>query len=221
MLISLAMLTMAAVLSSSETTSTSDFPLLWAGHQVSFGSRDVPFRGEITTRTDTLVLARVKLDGGTLVVFQEACAVRFGDVGGIKVSMDASGLPRSRMAFSLQEDGKTFLAKSQVVWGKQDVDGDGNPGMTVSVDAPVCSGDLYVSNRSRTHALGHFEPKRFSGTAKVKVEQQVLGSRGRCLGAVARDTTEIVSGPFAYVQIAKGTTCGDLIRDGWPVDAES
>lgn len=221
MLSSLAMITMAAVLSSSQNPAPPDYPLLWAGHQISYGSRDVPFRGEVRTRTDTLVLARVRLEGGTLVVLQEACAVRFGDVGDVKVSMDASALPRSRMAFELQDDGKTFLSKSQVVWGEQDLDGDGNPGVTVSVAAPVCSGDLYVSNRSRTHAQGKFSPRRFSGTAKVKVEQQVLGTRGRCLGVVARDTTEVVSGPFAYVKVDKGTTCAELIRDGWPIDAES
>jgi hypothetical protein len=215
------MLTMATVLSSSQNAATSDYPLMWAGHQISFGTRDVPFRGEVTTRTDTLVLARVKIDGSKLIVLQEACAVRFGDVGEVKVSMDASALPRSRMAFELQDDGKTFASKSQLVWGEQDLDGDGNPGVTVSVEAPVCSGDLYVSNRSRTHAQGTFSPRRFSGTAKVKVEQQVLGTRGHCLGVVARDTTEVVAGPFAYVKVDKGTTCAELIRDGWPVDAES
>lgn len=195
--------------------------VLWAGHQISFGSRDVPFRGEVATRMDTLVLAKVEFDGSRLVIDQVACAVRFDEVGGVRVTMDAAGLPRTRMMFALQDGGEMFLAKSTVAWDDEDVDGDGHPGITIEVDAPVCSGDLYVSNRSRTRAEGHFEGELFRGRAKVKVEQEVLGTRGRCLGVVARDITETVSGPFAYARAPKGSTCASLISSGWPIDAES
>jgi hypothetical protein len=37
----------------------------------------------------------------------------------------------------------------------------------------------------------------------------------------AKDTEEVVRGPFAYVRVPDGTTCSSLIDDGWPVDAES
>ncbi len=198
-----------------------DYPLLWAGHQISYGTKNIPFRGEVVTRMDSLVLAHVKMDGSKLIISQTACAVRFDEVAGIRVHMDASALPRTRMSFALQPDGETFLAKSVVSWAEQDIDGDGNPGMTIGVEAAVCAGDLYVANRSRTRAEGHFDPKYFRGNAKVKVEQQVLGSKGGCLGVVARDTQEVVSGPFAYVNVPAGTTCETLIRSGWPVDAES
>lgn len=198
-----------------------DDGVLWAGHQVSYGSRDVPFRGEVATRMDTLVLAKVELDGRGLVIDQVACAVRFDEVAGVRVTMDATGLPRTRMLFALQTGGEVFLAKSTVAWDDEDIDGDGHPGITVEVDAPVCSGDLYVSNRSRTRAEGRFEGELFRGRSKVKVDQEVLGTRGRCLGVVARDITESVSGPFAYARVPKGSTCASLISSGWPIDAES
>jgi len=225
MLTMLATMSLNAALSWNSATATTpvydDYPLLWAGHQVSFGRRAIPFRGEVVTRTDTLVLARVKMDGSKLIISQTACAVRFGEVAGIRVHMDASALPSSRLSFSLQDDGHTFLSKSLMSWDERDIDGDGHPGMTIGVQAKVCDGDLYVANRSRTRAEGHFDTTSFRGNAKVKVEQDILGARGRCLSVVARNSEEVVAGPFAYVQVAKGTTCTGLLYTGWPIDAES
>jgi hypothetical protein len=198
-----------------------EYPWLWAGHQVSYGEREIPFRGTVVTRVDSLVLARVKMEGSRLMISQVACAVRFDEVAGVRISMDADKLPRARMNFELQADGETFVAKSLVSWDDADIDGDGHPGMTIGVDAAACDGDLYVSNRSRTRAEGQFDPKAFRGSAKVKVVQEVLGANGRCLGVVARDTDEVVSGPFAYVGVPLGTTCESLISSGWPIDAES
>lgn len=204
-----------------QSSSVTDPPQRWAGHQVNYGTRQIPFRGEVTTRTDTFLLASAKFDGRRLVLHQEACLIRFQDVGRVRVSMDASSLPPTRMTFSLQDDDQTLTGRSSVIWGEEDIDHDGNPGMTVTVDAPVCSGDLYVSNRSRTLATGFFDPQGFHGTAKVRVEQTILGSRGRCLGVVARDSDELVSGPFAYTRVATGTTCASLLRTRWPIDAEA
>lgn len=211
----------AAALWTSATygTPTPEAPVMWAGHQISFGTREVPFKGEVSTRMDTLVLARVRRERGGLVIDQQACAVRFDEVAGVRVSMDAAGLPRSRVAFAQRDD--TFVATSTVEWDDEDVDADGHPGMTIEVDAPVCSGDLYVSNRSNTRAQGHFDGETFRGRARVGVKQTVLGAKGRCLSAVARDTEETVSGPFAYTRVPADATCASLIASGWPIDAES
>jgi hypothetical protein len=202
-----------------DTRAATEAPELWAGHQVSFGTREIPFRGEVTTRMDTLVLGRVRREGDRLVIDQEACAVRFDEVAGVRVSMDAEGLPRSRVVFAQRD--AAFLATSTIAWDDEDVDGDGHPGITIGVDAPVCSGDLYVSNHSRTRAEAAFDGDSFRGRASVNVKQSVLGARGRCLSAVARDTDEIVSGPFAYVRVPAGSTCASLVSSGWPIDAES
>ncbi len=217
----LSLMLLASVLPFAAVEETAPRTVLWAGHQVSYGSRRIPFRGRLKTRSESLLLARVRFDGTRLHVSQVACAVFFDEVAGARVSVDADALPRSNMTFNLRADGEDYGAGSEVAWGAEDIDDDGHPGMTVSVDAPVCAGDLYVSNRSLTRSVGRFEAKRFVGDARVTVHQHVLGARGRCLETFADDTLENVRGPFAYVEVPAGTTCGDLIRKGWPVDAET
>ncbi len=190
---------------------------VWAGHQVSFGKREVPFKGEVQTRTDTWTLARVRQDGERLTLTQEACMVVIKPVAGVKVHMDARALPSN--AFDFSSNGVDLKGSSLVKWADEDVDGDGNPGMTVHVDSPVCSGDLYVSNKSKTSARASLEDGSLRGKARVTVEQQVLGAKGACLSVVASDTREVVTGPFAYAPVDTGATCRSLFQSGWPVDA--
>jgi len=193
---------------------------LWAGHQVVFGRREVPFKGTVTTRTDTFSLARVRRRDGSIELVQTACRVLIEPVGAVEVTIDASGLPRSSMRFVAAPDGEGLVSEAELAWGEDDVDGDGNPGVTVRVDAPMCSGELYVSNRSTTRAVGDYTGRGFAGDARVRVVQHVIDAKGACLSVVASDTDERVQGPFAYVPVSADTTCAQLLRNGWPVDAE-
>ncbi len=190
---------------------------VWAGHQVSFGKRDVPFKGKVQTRTDTWTLARVRHDGEQITLSQEACMVVIRPVAAVKVRMDARALPVNEFEFS--SNGVDLKGTSEVSWAREDVDGDGHPGMTVHVDSSVCSGDLYVANRSRTRARAEFSDNVLRGKARVTVGQEVLGAKGACLSVVARDTHEVVSGPFAYAPVEATTTCKSLMKTGWPIDA--
>ncbi len=191
---------------------------VWAGHQITLGRRDVPFKGEVETRTDTWTVARVRHDGEKLSLTQEACMVVIRPVAGVKVRMDARALPSN--AFEFSSNGVDLKGASMVRWDDEDVDGDGHPGMTVHVDSRVCSGDLYVSNRSSTQARAALEGGALRGKARVTVDQTVLGAKGACLSVVASDTHEVLSGPFAYAPVEAGATCNDLFESGWPVDAE-
>lgn len=193
---------------------------LWASHQIVFGSREVPFRGTVTTRTDTFALARVRRRDDSIEVVQTACRVLIEPVGNVEVTIAASGLPRSTMRFAADDEG-SFVANAVLGWGEDDVDGDGNPGVTVGVDAPVCSGELYVSSESTTRAVGRFHGTRFAGEARVRVVQHVIDAKGACLSVVASDTDERVRGPFAFVPVSADATCESLLQNGWPVDAES
>lgn len=202
------------------TAAASQLPALWAGHQVTFGRRHVPFKGEVETRMDTFVLARMRSDGGLIELDQTACHVRFSKVAGVMVHMNAEALPESHMVFATNDDTGQLVGRSLVAWANEDIDDDGHPGMTIHVKAPVCSGDLYVSNRSNTKATATIGPDRLEGSAKVHVRQEILGTEGACLGVVAKATDERVAGPFAYVPVPAGTTCETLFRQGWPVTAK-
>ncbi len=190
---------------------------VWAGHQVSFGKRDVPFKGEVQTRTDTWTVARVRHDDDQITLTQEACMVVIRPVAGVKVRMDARALPANEFGFS--SNGVDLKGTSEVSWSREDVDGDGHPGMTVHVDSSVCSGDLYVANRSRTRARAELSGDALRGNARVTVDQEVLGAKGACLSVVASDTHEVVNGPFAYAPVEASATCRSLMQTGWPIDA--
>ncbi len=196
-------------------------PSLWAGHQVALGRREIPVKGEVETRMDSFVLARLVRQGNLVELHQTACHVRFSKVAGVTVLMQADALPETRMVFASDADDGTLLeGRSVVAWAAEDLDDDGHPGITVRVQAPVCAGELYVSNRSKTKATARLTPTRLEGRAKVHVRQQILGAEGACLSAVAKDTDEHQSGPFAYVPVPEGTTCETLLLQGWPVIAD-
>lgn len=202
------------------SSQTSPETEVWAGHQISFGERKIPFRGKVRTRTDTYLLARVRKHADRLELVQQACRVEFAPVGGVQVSVRGHRLQPNSMDFFQDDNGSSYQGSSRVSWQSQDVDQDGHPGMTVSVNAPVCSGDLYVSNDSSTKARAQFTKKGFQGIANVAIHQQVLGADGVCLSVVAKDVKEKVRGPFAYVPVDPQEDCRSLLRKGWPVKAD-
>jgi len=218
-MLSLALLSATALLSDPLATMAvqSVDGQVWAGHQVSFGKRDVPFKGEVRTRTDTWTIARVEHQDDRITLTQEACMVVFKPIAGVKVFMDARALPANEFGFD--SNGVDLKGSSVVSWDDEDVDGDGHPGMTVRVDSSVCSGELYVSNDSRTRARAALDGDALRGTARVTIDQRVLGAKGACLSVVADDTHEVVSGPFAYAPVDSSATCRSLMQSGWPVDA--
>jgi hypothetical protein len=190
----------------------------WAGHHVTLGRRDVPFLGRRETRTDAWVLARLRSRAdGSIEIAQETCRVAFGRVAGVQVSMDGHALPSSTL--KLFEDDGALGGRSVVAWDEDDVDDDGHPGMTVRVRARVCSGELYVANRSDTRARARVVDGRIYGTTSVHVVQTVLGARGACLSVVASDTDERQRGTFAFAPVDAGETCESLTKNGWPIAA--
>ncbi|MEM7158853.1 MAG: hypothetical protein AAF799_38785 [Myxococcota bacterium] len=190
---------------------------VWAGHQATFGKRRVPFKGEVTTRTDSYMIARLRRRGDIFELEQTACRMEFAKLGGATIDIDVESLPTTHMFFAAGEESERLTGRSLVSWSNEDIDGDGNPGMTIRVDAPVCSGELYVSNRSITEAKASFRPERLSGRGTVDVRQEILGSKGACLGAVAKNTSEQNEVAFAYTPAAADATCESLARGPWPV----
>jgi hypothetical protein len=193
----------------------------WAGHQVVHGTREVPVLGTLQTQLDNYTIARVRRNAdGTVQVDERACKVEFADVGGLEVHIDADALPDSRMIFEPVEDTQLYTMTGEVRWDEEDIDGDGNPGMSVYVDAPICSGNLHVSNKTITNARAFGDEGPFYGEVTVTVRQKILGAEGRCLQAVSEDSFERSKGSFRYVKIKADETCTSLLDAGWPVKAK-
>lgn len=190
---------------------------VWAGHQATFGKRRLPLRGEVTTRTDSYMIARLSRRDGVFRLEQTACRMDFAKLAGATIDIDVASLPTTQMFF-VEADGEEGLTgRSLVSWSSEDIDEDGNPGMTIRVDAPVCSGELYVSNRSITEAEASLSSDRLEGSGTVDVRQEILGSKGACLGAVAKNTSERNEVVFAYARVEADATCESLVRKAsWP-----
>lgn len=191
---------------------------LWAGHQISFGERKIPFKGNVQTRTDTYILARVHKQENQLKLIQKACQVKVSPVAGVQVSVPADRLQVNAIQL-VRDQNQDYQGSSRVRWQTQDVDNDGFPGMTVGVRAPVCSGDLYVTNDASTKATATLTDAGLRGFASVTIHQQVIGAKGVCLSVVAKDVKEQVRGPFAYTRVNGQEDCQSLLRKPWPVQA--
>lgn len=193
----------------------------WAGHQVVFGTRDVPVLGTLKTRMDTYMIARVRRSKAEIQIDERACKVDYVDVGGVKIYVDPAGLPDSRVVFENVEGTPHYTMSGTVNWGAEDVDKDGKPGMRVYVDAPVCSGNVHVSNKTTTiaRAFGDDKGTPIRGEVTISTHQQILDAEGKCLSAMAKDTYERSKGKFRYTKVKANSTCRSLLDAGWPVKA--
>jgi len=97
-----------------------------------------------------------------------------------------------------------------------DWDGDGAPGLSVGVAAPLCSGSVAVTSETTTRARASEEGDMLTGEVTVEVRQHVLAATARCLLFGGRDTRDEQRGDFVYVRVPAGTTCDDLAPDLWP-----
>ncbi len=189
----------------------------WAGHQVVRGSRKVPMLGTLKTRIDTYLVAEVVRDGGQVRIEQRACGLRFAKVAGVSVWLNADALPVTKIKLEPGEDG-TLSGSSRVSWDDEDLDRDGNPGMTVRVEAPLCSGRLFVANDTKTRMRSTtLRDGKLSGKVSVDIGQEILGAETRCLSAMAKNSEEKNRGRFTYVKVEDGATCNSLWKNGWPV----
>lgn len=198
--------------------SADDRAVVWAGHHVSLGTRRVPMKGVVRTRTDAFYLGRLERAGKGWKMVQTPCDIRMAPMGGVNVSLDATALPSSELLMFSDSEG-VLHGRTVTEWDEEDLDEDSNPGLTVTVDAPVCSGSLYVANRSTTEARAHLATRFLGGHAEMHREERILGAKGACLSLMAESTEETIAGPFAYVPVDADATCESLLREEWPVDA--
>ncbi len=192
----------------------------WVGHQVTLGRREIPVMGTLETRTDTWVVAEVRrVDAATLELTERACRVQIAEAAGARITMtDATvrALPATTVRYALHpRTGLWQAGPWKAGWDRRDHDGDGHPGITITVDAPLCGGRLHVASESQSIARARWEGPRFSGELKVKLAQTILGAEGKCLGVVSSDSDERLTGHLAYARVEPGATCEALARAGW------
>lgn len=193
----------------------------WVGHQVVYGKTSVPFMGDKQTRTDSYLLASVIRRGDTVELSQLACRVTFKEIAGVKLDIPTEALLRMPKAEIRFEPEKGLLKASpwQVGWHKTDIDRDGSPGLSVDVDASICSGKIHVASSTRSAAVAKLTENGMMGKISVHVKQKILGSDSVCLKMFSSDSEERQKGGFVYQRVADDTTCKDLLGRPWPIAA--
>lgn len=195
----------------------------WVGHQVVLGTRKVAVLGDLDTRTDSYMIAEVTRTGDRVEMRQHACRVEMASVMGVDVMMSdatVARLPRTRVVLQVG-GGRAQAAPWTSSWGTEDIDADGSPGASVTVDAPMCDGTIYVANSSTTRLNDNrLDGDGWFGDVAVRVRQRVLGATNGCLLWGKRETDELQSGRFLFRRVAPGTTCASLRGRPWPVRAE-
>ena len=188
-------------------------PVQWAGRFVASGSRRVPIIGTITYRTETRTLATVEPSETGVRLQQRTCAVVFEKSAGATLAMNPrgpAGIPTFHLSFERQAQGWTAQPWASG-WGPEDLDGDGSPGITIDVSAPLCGGSLMVASDALT------TPSRIvdlgdgvMGDVQVWTEQTVLQARGLCLRLFTKSSAETLTGRFAYGVVPGEATCDDV-----------
>src|SRR4051812_13408940 len=132
-------------------------PEFWAGHEILLGHVDLPLLGKIETRTDNYVIARVTREGDTYRLVQSACGSHTKPVLGSSVTLPEgtiTRLPPTNIEY--RRTGSALIAPAWTSgWGSEDVDGDGHPGVTYDVKAPLCGGQIYAAVHNVAVARAH------------------------------------------------------------------
>jgi hypothetical protein len=220
-----ALTSLLALLLLGETPPVEASPVeVWAGHHILRGMRHVPLHKDVLDETENFVLAKVQRRGDHIELRQHFCRIESKPVKGVTVAFSptaVSRMPVSTVTIDAAADGQAKIRSWDVDWGREDMDGDGKPGATLTVSGTFCSGDVYVSSQSHYVAeQAHLDGHGLSGELTVAQRQQILGASGLCLRAMAGDSNETQKGTFAYRPVPAGTTCQSLAGKPWPVQAQ-
>lgn len=187
----------------------------YVGHTYVSHPRTIMMVGTVEARTDTWVLATIETGEGGVEIREKPCRVVVKPVAGVKVRMLDGAVPRLPEArFRLEGQGE-LSGDWTSGWAEEDLDQDGMPGVTMQVQASVCSGTLHVASTTRSRAHASWSGDELVGSLKVEVAQRILGATGACLKAAAKDSVDTMKGELRYRRVPDGTTC-ETATD-WPV----
>lgn len=196
---------------------------LWAGHQVLVGEKAVPIIGKVETRTDTYFIATFEKRGAEWVLKQRVCKTTIKPTLGVTVRFPkgtVQKLPSTDVTFDQAPDGYWYATPWTSGWGKEDLDADGHPGITLDIGAPLCSGQVYVASQSTSQARAKRTDDLWVGQIRVQVAQKTLGASNKCLTLLSNDDDDKAHGTFAYTKVPDGSTCESLEKKhAWPTRA--
>jgi hypothetical protein len=191
-------------------------PQVWAGHQRTVGTRKVPLLGEIRTVTDVYTIATVEDRGGEITLVETPCTIAIQSGAGVKLAIDpkaVQNIPPPTIHFA--DQGGALVADTwNGGWGVGDVDKDGSPGFRVAVHAPVCSGSLDIGSDTESNATARRDAGGIYGNVSSTIHRRVLDWSNACLGLVAKEQREPVSGSFRYTPADATATCSTAVFPG-------
>lgn len=197
----------------------------YAGRLAVFGTRKIPFLGKVEFRNDNYLMARIRREGGALLVEQHVCKVVFEKVAGAKVRVKDPAatrkMPIARPIFQPQADGTWHAPSWPSGWNEDDHDGDGNGGIAFAVESGICGGTLHMASQARSEARLIADPAGWVGRIQVTVDQILLGVEGACLKLVSKGHRQAMNGYLAYTEVPADSTCDSvaeaLFRDPVPL----
>ncbi len=196
---------------------------LWAGHQITVGKRDAPFVGFVKTRTEHFFLAKVERRGDEIRVTPTACKVEIAPAAGVAVRFPPGAparMPKVTTVWHVGADGSVSAQPWVMEWKDEDVDKDGEPGVTMLVDAPMCDGRVFMGAWNKTWAEAEPFEGGLKGRVKIRSVETFLGADAFCLRIAGRNDSHTVTGTFKFLPVKDGLTCQDLLDAGWPVRAD-
>lgn len=177
----------------------------WVMELVLASQVHVPVLRPLHSETRSVLAVRIEARGGQLWQTQQVCDARITEeqrlVRTVLPRAFVAALPLARFPVTTwSSDGAWYYAadfgRQAVGWSGVgalpgspddpavvDSDGDGRPGVTVLVEAPlVGAGEVWVAQAGRTTARGRIEGDRVQGQLEVpELEQRVLGASNRLL----------------------------------------
>lgn len=192
----------------------------WAGHQITEGKRKIPILGTIPTRLDTYYLAKIRRrPDGRIQVIRKACRARYAPIAGIDVHFPVEHTPDLHLDYKPKKS--QWEAEGSVQWQREDLDQDQQPGLSITVDALICGGKLYIGCKTKVKSQAQWRSKTiWEGRMDLRHAFEVLGASRFCLRAFSRNRGEHNRGRFRFKALPGPTTCAALNKKPWPSSAE-
>lgn len=183
----------------------------------------LPVVGTKRVHTTSEVLAQLRQDGDGWVQEQRTCAVRVeggGPADTIIPPAFVAALPVQRISVDLSDgfrvdggpttlgaDASGPLPKKADDPAVRDSDGDGNPGVTVWVDAPVIGRvEMYVAQRAHSVLVGELTDDGAMGGVDIRsMEQWTLSASNSLLAANPKIRPVEEASRFRMVPIAEAS----------------